>query len=121
MYINVSDSDILTQTSKQIRKELGEIILSSVDHKSILEELESLRKQKQILIQMNSMNGKVSKLPQNNQRDQDITFKALSLSILQSIRLMKLSPAVSVSSFKPVSPKSSKKRNLLSSLDDMQY
>ena len=118
LYVNVTDNDNIMQTSKQLRRELGELLLSSINHRNVRRELQSLRKQKQILLCMNSLEEE-NTTKQNEKEivhEENISFRALSIFVLQSVRLIKISNAVSTTSFKPISPSPQKNRSLLASL-----
>ncbi len=53
--MSVSDGAVAVQSSKDLRYSLGEMVLASIGHKSLLHRLDSMRKQKEILLHLDKL------------------------------------------------------------------
>ena len=84
LYVNVTEGQIPCQSSKDLRYQLGEMILASIGHRQLIWRLESLRSQKKALTCG-------VEIPQERQGEKPISTRVLSNYILAAIRIMRKS------------------------------
>ncbi|OHS93462.1 hypothetical protein TRFO_40269 [Tritrichomonas foetus] len=80
LFVNVTDGQVPSQSCKDLRYTLGEMILASIGHRKLVYRLESLRSQKQLLMRM-------SNVPQR--KDTYPSFRMLLIVAIGSMRILR--------------------------------
>ena len=80
LFVNVTDGQVPSQSCKELRYMLGEMILASIGHRKLVYRLESLRSQKQLLLRMCDM-------PQR--RDSYPTFRVSLIYVIGALRILR--------------------------------